>query len=114
MKKKWLIKFSPNTFGSIFEGFGAKASWKFWRDWKYFDTLGESIKFINESIPKGGMGSQICCAFLYKRTDRKYVLYEKYRRKSEYKDDGAYPTDKLESWHDDGSAKALKKPVGIV
>lgn len=101
--KKWKVKLSANILGDLFEG-GVSPSFKFWRDWKSFDTLGESIKFINDSIPKRGMGSQVCCAFLYKKSGWSYVFYQRYRRKSEYKNNSAYPTDELESWADDGSS----------
>ena len=39
--KKWKVKLSANVLGSLFEGFSSP-SWKFWRDWKSFDTLGEA------------------------------------------------------------------------
>ena len=57
------------------------------------------------------MGSQVCCAFLYKKDGWRHRYYQRYRRKSEYVYENdekvAYPTKELESWANDGSAIPL-------
>jgi len=110
--KEWKVKYCPQIFGSLFEGgFGAKPSWKFWRDWKYFDTETKAIENIKKTIPHNGMIGVIGCAYLYRKVGIKWVFVEhfKWKKRYEYKngEQVSYCTNVLESWSSDGSPKPL-------
>lgn len=92
MKKNWKVKYTATVFGGLFEG-SPLPSWKFWRDWKYFDTKEEALETINKDLPKGGMGSQVSAAYLFERIGLRWKYIERYWRKTEYSEDKskAYP-----------------------
>ena len=88
---KYKIRYTGNVFGSLFEG-GPGPSMKFWRDWKYFDTKDKALQHIDDTLPKGGMGSQVSAAYLFERVGfLRWKYIDRFWRKTKYEDNVAYP-----------------------
>lgn len=90
--EKWKVKYTANVLGGIFEG-GPDPSIKFWRDWFKFNSKETALEHINKTLPQGGMGSQVSCAYLFKKIGHRWTFVNRYYRKTEYSDDKteAYP-----------------------